>query len=299
MEVAPVLWCLPYDLHVTLGGCHMKGGGSRFVVLTLWPSYNPWRGHMKGGGSRFVVLTLWPSYNPWRRPHEGSWCLPYDLHVTLGGGHMKGGGSRFVVLTLWPSCNPWRRPHGERWLPFCGASFPWWICCSSICLRPPASDFLPQPVRRLRRFLQIHVDQGHYTYIMVNNMHCTGQEVLTSFWLIWLLLNVTFSYISAIQWRDNCPVSKFRPAAGHPTAWAAMGLKRAKPTSATAPGRQRAHTRWGYAGNRTRISRSTVQSATSTPPQRASNVTRQGKKLHWSPRQFSVDIKGEPSLSWS
>ena len=32
---------------------------------------------------------------------------------------------------------------------------------------------------------------------------------------------------------------------------------------------QRAHTRWGYAGNRTRIVRSTVQPATSTPPRRA------------------------------
>ena len=32
---------------------------------------------------------------------------------------------------------------------------------------------------------------------------------------------------------------------------------------------QRSHTQWGYAGNRTRICRSTVQSATSAPPRRA------------------------------
>ena len=32
----------------------------------------------------------------------------------------------------------------------------------------------------------------------------------------WLWFNVTFSDISAICWRDRCPVSKFLPAAGHP-----------------------------------------------------------------------------------
>ena len=35
------------------------------------------------------------------------------------------------------------------------------------------------------------------------------------------------------------------------------------------PCHQRAHTRWGNAGNRTRILRSTVQPATSAPPRRA------------------------------
>ena len=34
---------------------------------------------------------------------------------------------------------------------------------------------------------------------------------------------------------DSCPASKFRPAAGHPTPWAARGLKRSEPTQA--PGR--------------------------------------------------------------
>ena len=40
----------------------------------------------------------------------------------------------------------------------------------------------------------------------------------------WLWFNVTFSDVSAIKWRDSCPVSKFWPAAGHPTSWAARGL---------------------------------------------------------------------------
>ena len=57
-------------------------------------------------------------------------------------------------------------------------------------------------------------------------------------WLVcWLWFNVTFSYISAIKWRDSCPVSKFRPATGHPTPWEARGLKRAEPSPTRTTGR--------------------------------------------------------------
>ena len=45
----------------------------------------------------------------------------------------------------------------------------------------------------------------------------------------WLWFNVRFSDISTIYWRDSCPVSKFWPAAGHPTSRAATGLQRAEP----------------------------------------------------------------------
>ena len=53
----------------------------------------------------------------------------------------------------------------------------------------------------------------------------------------WLWFNITFSDISALWWWDSCPVSKFPPAAKHPTPWAARGLQRAKPTPTRAPGR--------------------------------------------------------------
>ena len=36
--------------------------------------------------------------------------------------------------------------------------------------------------------------------------------------------------------QDSCPVSKFWPAAGQPTPWAARGLKRSEPTPTWAPG---------------------------------------------------------------
>ena len=74
--------------------------------------------------------------------------------------------------------------------------------------------------------------------------------------------------------------SKFGPVARHPTPWAARGLERVEPTPTRAPGRKKTlwsftslrsegSQRWGYAGNRTRISRPTVKPATSTPPRRA------------------------------
>ena len=53
----------------------------------------------------------------------------------------------------------------------------------------------------------------------------------------WLRFNVTFSDISAIKWRDSCPISKFRPAAGHPTPWAARVLYRVEPIPTRVPRR--------------------------------------------------------------
>ena len=110
-----------------------------------------------------------------------------------------------------------------------------------------------------------------------------------SIWIfshIWVVVDCGLTSHSAIfqlysDVRDKCPVSKFWPAAGHPRH-GQLGVfslpslprhghrdirRRLLPHC-----HQRANTRWGKAGNRTRIFRSKVQSATSAPPRRASHI---------------------------
>ena len=67
---------------------------------------------------------------------------------------------------------------------------------------------------------------------------------------------MNFNYfLKLILTKNCCAVSKFRPAAGHPTPWAVKGLLRA----IRVPPRRN-----NFSGYQTRISWSTAQPATST-----------------------------------
>ena len=86
-------------------------------------------------------------------------------------------------------------------------------------------------------------------HLMSCKNHLQGQQMIW-YGLFWL--NITFSDISALLWRDSCQVSKFRPATGHPTPWSARGIKRAdhtptrtpvRPKTSLTPFHQRAYTR--------------------------------------------------------
>ena len=63
-----------------------------------------------------------------------------------------------------------------------------------------------------------------------------GDKVLLEYSMLvgWLWFNVTFSDISAIKWRDSCPVLKILTCCRAPNA---MGI--------WLPCHQRVHTRWG------------------------------------------------------